>query len=171
MILGNAYDNPQNMDDQHRFALAFLQQQQQQQMNAAAMHSGVDPSGVNMHGGVSVSGASGGWGHLAHQGVPTSVGLGDGSGQDLGLGSLGNNSGMLTEETRKRQLQEILQQIMTITEQSLDAAQARFVSKVHVKCELFKSSYNGKTDFLACVLYLYHSEKSLSQTFIKKNLA
>ena len=70
MILGGAYDNPQSMDDQHRFALAFLhQQQQQQQMNAAAMHSaagGVDHSGaagVNMHGGAAVS-AAGGWGHL-----------------------------------------------------------------------------------------------------------
>ncbi|XP_075257607.1 uncharacterized protein LOC142349745 isoform X1 [Convolutriloba macropyga] len=141
MILGGAYDNPQSMDDQHRFALAFLhQQQQQQQMNAAAMHSaagGVDHSGaagVNMHGGAAVS-AAGGWGHLAPQGGPqSSVGLADATGGQDTLsvatgagtgGGGGNSAGLLSEETRKRQLQEILQQIMTITEQSLDAAQAR----------------------------------------------
>ena len=67
MILGGPYDNPQTMDEQHRFALAFLQQQQQQQqMNAlhsVANNGGVDHASVGLHQGVSVN-ASGGWGHL-----------------------------------------------------------------------------------------------------------
>ena len=130
MILGSAYDNPQNMDDQHRFALAFLQQQQQH-MNAAAMHSAADhAAAVNMHAGAS---AAAGWGHLQPPPQASAAGSLADQGPEAALGTVGT-SGILSEETRKRQLQEILQQIMTITEQSLDAAQARFDQNFQLNC-------------------------------------
>ncbi len=125
MILGSAYDNPQTMDEQHRFALAFLQQQN---MNAAAMHNAVDhAAAVSMHSAASSMGNPvAGWSHL-NSAQPQAVVSGSTSLVDTqGRESLGaSGGGMLPEDARKAQLQEILQQIMTITEQSLDAAQAR----------------------------------------------
>ena len=95
-----------------------------------AMHSAADhAAAVNMH----AANASAQWVHLGPaQQPPQNTGGATPmpeppNPQETALMATGANSGMLSEETRKRQLQEILQQIMTITEQSLDAAQARLL--------------------------------------------
>lgn len=64
---------------------------------------------------------------MAHTGglMGPGYGMPDGSGGAGGAGNMNNNGGGDENAVRKQDISEILQQIMNITDQSLDEAQAR----------------------------------------------